>query len=246
MDNCRVVRLLGIVISIGLADSLNPTTIAPALYLASGRRARGRVLEFTLAVFGVYFIGGLVVALGPGRLLIGLMPHPHHRIAYTIETVAGVALLVGSALLWRHRRRLADRDPPEFDPHGRSSWVLGATITAIEFPTAFPYFAAIATIVGAQLSPAQSALLILVFNVCFILPLLAILATLTFAGDQAVPRLARGRSYLQDHWPVLLAVLGLLAGVFVTVLGATGFGSQHNDFGQFLHRVRHHLIHPLH
>ena len=38
-----MLRLIGLVISIGLADSLNPTTIAPALYLATGqgRRARG-------------------------------------------------------------------------------------------------------------------------------------------------------------------------------------------------------------
>ena len=53
-----------------MADSLNPTTIAPALYLASGEHARTRVLEFTLAVFGVYLIGGLIIALGPGGLLL--------------------------------------------------------------------------------------------------------------------------------------------------------------------------------
>ena len=53
-----MVRLVGIVISIGLADSLNPTTIAPALYLATGERARGRVAEFTAGVFAVYFLGG--------------------------------------------------------------------------------------------------------------------------------------------------------------------------------------------
>jgi cytochrome c biogenesis protein CcdA len=240
-----VLRLLGIVISIGLADSLNPTTIAPALYLASGERARGRVLEFTVAVFAVYLVGGLVIALGPGHLLIGLIPHPHHRAAYVIETIAGAMLLAGAALLWRHRGRLAEKSPPEFDPAGRSSWVLGVTITAIELPTAFPYFAAIASVVGADLDAASSALLILVFNVCFILPLLGILLTLTLAGDQAVPRLARGRTFLHDNWPIILSVVGLLVGAFVIVLGVTGFGSRHNDFGQFLHRVRHHLIHPL-
>jgi cytochrome c biogenesis protein CcdA len=240
-----VLRLLGIVISIGLADSLNPTTIAPALYLASGERARGRVLEFTAAVFTVYLIGGLAIALGPGHLLIGLIPHPHHRLAYVIETIAGVALLAGAALLWRHRTRLAEKDPPEFDPGGRSSWVLGATITAIELPTAFPYFAAIASVVGADVNAASSALLILVFNVCFVLPLLGIVVTLTVAGDHAVPRLARGRALLHDNWPVILATVGLLVGAFVMVLGITGFGSRHNDFGQFLHRVRHRMIHPL-
>ena len=41
-----MLRLIGVVVSIGLADSLNPTTIAPALYLASGEHARARVTEY--------------------------------------------------------------------------------------------------------------------------------------------------------------------------------------------------------
>ena len=56
-----MLRLIGIVISIGLADSLNPTTIGPALYVATGERARERVAEFTLAVFAVYFLGGAAI-----------------------------------------------------------------------------------------------------------------------------------------------------------------------------------------
>ena len=52
------------------------------------------------------------------------------------------------------------REPPEFDAEGRSSALLGATITAVELPTAFPYFAAIAAIVGSGLgagAPARPA-----------------------------------------------------------------------------------------
>ena len=56
-------RLVGLVVSIGLADSLNPSTIAPALYFASGERARARVFEFTAAVFLVFLAGGTVIAL---------------------------------------------------------------------------------------------------------------------------------------------------------------------------------------
>ena len=32
-----MLRLIGLAVSIGLADSMNPSTIAPALYLAIGR-----------------------------------------------------------------------------------------------------------------------------------------------------------------------------------------------------------------
>src|SRR5437764_4431205 len=123
VENAPMLRLIGIVVSIGLADSINPTTIGPALYLATGERARGRVAEFTFSVFAVYLLGGAAIAVGAGQLIRPLLPHPRHHIADVIEMAAGVALIVGAATLWRHRHRLAHRDPPDFDPHGHSSWV---------------------------------------------------------------------------------------------------------------------------
>jgi cytochrome c biogenesis protein CcdA len=160
--------------------------------------------------------------------------------------VAGTAILGVALFLWRHRARLADRDAPDFDPQGRSSWILGATITAIELPTAFPYFAAIAAVVGADVDAPKEILLLVVFNLCFVLPLIGILATLTFAGDRAQRLLCRGRDFLQAHWPRVLAVVGVAAGLFVIALGVTGLASSmHSDFGQLVRRIRHHLIHPL-
>jgi cytochrome c biogenesis protein CcdA len=232
-----MIRLIGIVISIGLADSLNPTTIGPALYLATGERARGRVAEFTLAVFAVYFLGGAAIVLGAGAVFRSALPHPHHHITSIIEIVVGVAMIVAAAVLWRYRHRLAHRDPPDFDPHGRSSWVLGASITAVELPTAFPYFAAIAAIVGADVDALGDVLLLLLFNVCFVLPLLGILATLTFAPESSDRMLSAGRRFLQSRWPQVLAGLALVAGLFVVALGVTGIGASHSQFLRRLHRT---------
>jgi cytochrome c biogenesis protein CcdA len=237
-------RLIGLVVSIGLADSLNPTTIGPALYMATGERALGRVVEFTLAVFVVYLAGGLAIALGPGQLLLALVPKPDAEDRHVIEIVAGVALLVAAALLWRSRERLSRRDPPDLNPTGKSSALLGATITAVELPTAFPYFAVIAAIVGSGLDPVRQIVLLLMFNVCFVLPLLGIIVTLWFAGENAERWLSAGRNFLQRHWPRVLAILLLMAGVFVTLLGVTGFAVKaHGRVGSFFRHV-HHLIHP--
>jgi cytochrome c biogenesis protein CcdA len=234
-----MLRLVGIVVSIGLADSLNPTTIAPALYLATGERARGRVAEFTFAVFAVYFVGGAAVAVGAGQLIRPLLPHPRHHIADIIEVAVGVAMIGVAALLWRHRQRLSHRDPPDFDPRGKSSWVLGASITAVELPTAFPYFAVIAAIVGSGLGPARDLVLLLLFNFCFVLPLLVIVGTLTFAPDQSDRLLSAGRNFLQRHWPALLAGLAFLAGLFVVLLGVTGIAASHSRFIRRLRRTLH-------
>src|ERR1700733_5192623 len=150
-----MLRLISIVISIGLADSLNPSTIAPALYLATGENARNRVAQFTAGVFAVYFLGGAAIAVGAGQVIRPLLPHPHHHITSIIEIAGGTAMIAAAAMIWRHRATLARRDPPDFDPQGKSSWVLGASITAVELPTAFPYFAAIAAIVGSGLGPGR-------------------------------------------------------------------------------------------
>jgi cytochrome c biogenesis protein CcdA len=235
-----MIRLIGICISIGLADSLNPTTIGPALFLASGPRPREHVIRFTVGVFLVYFVGGAVIALGPGQLLLSLVPRPDRDTRQILEVIAGAVMLAAGALLWRHRNSLSERTPTPSETQRKSSALLGATITAVELPTAFPYFAAIAAIVGSGMDLARQILLLLLFNVCFVAPLAAIVATLWFAGESAQAKLARARLFLQLHWPTLLAVLALIAGVFTIVLGATGIVSRsHGHIGRFVRRFRH-------
>src|ERR1700722_14715464 len=244
-----MLRLIGLVISIGIADSVNPTTIAPALYLATADEARSRVIQFTTAVFAVYLLGGMAIALGPGELVLALVPHPGRHLSYVLEIVAGVAMLTAAVFLWGYRDRLGRREddaaaPVKARAERRSSAVLGATITAVELPTAFPYFAAIAAIVGSGLDIARQVFLLVLFNVCFVLPLLAIIATLQFAGPNATRLLAEGRQKLDKNWPTVLAVLLCGAGLLIIALGITGLASaHHNDFGTFSRNVRQ-ILHP--
>ena len=83
----------------------------------------------------------------------------------------------------------------------------------------------------------------MLFNVCFVLPLVTILATLWWFGDTAALKLARGRLLLQRYWPVLLAVAAFLAGSFVIALGATGIAARvHGRLGRLFKHVNH-LLH---
>ena len=70
-----MLRLAGVAISVGVADSLNPSTVGPALYLATARNGVVRVMLFTIGVFAVDLAGGILLTAGPGRLLLGLVPH---------------------------------------------------------------------------------------------------------------------------------------------------------------------------
>jgi cytochrome c biogenesis protein CcdA len=234
-----MLRLLGLMISIGLADSINPSTIAPALYLASTDHPRRRVAEFTLAVFLVYLAGGSLIALGPGQLIRSLVPHPHRTPRSIAEIVAGCLLIIAAVIIWRRRERLIRRELPQAR-RGKSSALLGATITAVELPTAFPYFAAIAALVGSGLDAGQEFGLLVVFNVCFVLPLLGILATITVAHERSKHVLGIGRRFLERRWPHIMAGLIMLAGLLVVLVGATGLAAAGSGgVGRFFRHVRH-------
>src|ERR1700744_5028656 len=235
-----MLRLIGLMISIGFADSMNPSTIAPAMYLATGKRdPRRQVAQFTLAVFAVYLVGGLAIALGPGELVLDLAPHPRPGLKYLFEIIGGVVLLTIAAVLWAFRKLLAQRPLPEARTDSRSSPIPGATITAIELPTAFPYFAAIAAVVSSGYGIWHRVFLILVFNVTFVLPLLAILAVLQFAGPNAQQVLGTSRAWLQRNWPVALAAICVIAGAFCVFIGVTGRMSlDHSHTGAVARQIR--------
>jgi cytochrome c biogenesis protein CcdA len=240
-----MIHLLALVLSIGLADGINPGSIGPALYLASEHDPRGNVVRFAAGYFVVLLVGGLVLVLGPGRAILALVPNPTLTTRYILETIAGVAMLIGATVLWMRRGPLSRREDAEEDkPSPRPPFLLGATISAVELPTAFPYFAAIVAIAGSGLPVSEQITLVAIYNVCFILPLLAIVAVIATAGDRAVDVLKQAREFMHRHWPVLAAVFALLAGVLVTTLGVTGLELHaRGPAGAISRRVRHVLTH---
>ena len=120
-----MLRRIGVAISVGLADSLNPSTVGPALYIATGRQRVWRVTQFTIGVFSVTFVGGIVLTIGPGRLLLGLVPHPQGTVRHVIELVAGVVLLIVAVAILLGRRSLARRELPGRGGGGGSAFVTG-------------------------------------------------------------------------------------------------------------------------
>jgi cytochrome c biogenesis protein CcdA len=239
-------RVLGVVVSIALADSLNPSTSVTGLVLASGSHPRRSVLEFALGVFTVFLLGGLVLTLGPGHAILALVPRPTATTRYILETIAGVAMFIVSLALWRRRGSTDDGRRSAGANRSRSPFVLGAAIAAFELPTAFPYFAAIAAIVGTGLGVLKQIVLVGIYDACFVAPLLGIALAIAIGGEPAVAQLARVRRWLQGHWPVLLSRLALAAGIFVVTLGVTGLTLRApGDTGQFSRGLRHLLTHPL-
>jgi cytochrome c biogenesis protein CcdA len=215
-------HVLPTILLIAVADSANPSTIGPALYFAAGKSANRNLLAFIAAIFVVYLVGGLVIVLGPGQALLALIPRPSPHTRHLLELCLGVALLVLACVLWLARKRIAARGGPKPGRAGHSSFRVGAGIAAVELPTAFPYFAAIAAILASGKNVATQVGLLASYDVVFIAPLLAILGVRFLAGDRGQGFLQELRADLDARLAVLLPALVLIAAVVLIALGTVG------------------------
>jgi cytochrome c biogenesis protein CcdA len=149
-------------------------------------------------------------------------PRPGEHVRHLIELAAGGVTLVLAAVLWLARGRLSRHVTTLTGRVDRSSLLVGAGIMVLELPTALPYFAVIATIVGSDRPAATQTILLAVFNATFVAPLLALLAARTFAGEGMESRLERLRGTLERRLAALIPALVALVSVALLAIGGYG------------------------
>jgi len=205
-----------LVASVALADSINPSTVVPALYLAEAPRGRG-LTTYTFGVFVVYLAGGLVLVLGPGPALIAALHHAGPRFEHGAETLGGLLALAFAIALWRSRTTARGPARRRFESPA-SAFALGAGISAVELPTAFVYFGAVSAILNSNLGPGGAVALVVAYNALFVLPLVAIIVL----RARIRTRLSALMAWTWRSGPVLLA--GISGVVGVALLGAGTWG----------------------
>lgn len=211
-----------VVAALGVVDSINPVTILVALYLGSGPDPMRRLGGFIAGVFTVYLAGGLALAFGPGELLRGALAGVDIPGADAAALVAGTGLLFVAVALWTRRKRLAAVGLPDGLTRPGSVLALGAIVTALDLPTAFPYFGAIAVIVSAQVPAGAELLLLGIFNVLYVLPLGLLLVAHLALGARCHAQLARARTAVERVAGPLLAAGAAAAGAALVARGAGG------------------------
>lgn len=214
----------GLVVTIflfGLADSLNPATIAVAMVLATGRRPLPRGLAFALGTAITYFIGGLLLVLGPAGLLHALLHRRPTTAGHIGEVLVGAGAVAAAVWLWTRRPGVAEkRVPAELSPP--RAFLLAAGITVVDLPTALLYFAAIALIAQAKISAASEVVLLAIFNIGYAAPLVAVAVLAAALGPKAEPQLAWLRNFVARWGHRLLAGLTAGGGGYVLVKGVAG------------------------
>jgi cytochrome c biogenesis protein CcdA len=208
------------VVAIALPDCINPSLIAGELLVATGSHPRRRTALFTLAAWLTTFVFGLAFALGLGDLILSLVPKPGPIVKYSLVTAAGLLLMAAGGLIWIRRRHLAASDPGSARRRLSGAAVpMGAGIAGIELLSAFPYFAAIAMIVGSGVSAPERVALLVLYCVVYTLPLIGIAVAFAIMGDRAEERVRPIGEWLFSHWPAIMAPFTAAIGVGLFVFG---------------------------
>jgi cytochrome c biogenesis protein CcdA len=210
-----------VVVSIAVADSVNPSTVVPALWQAGAPRGRG-VATFTLGVFVVYLAGGIVLAFGPGPALINALHQIGGTLEHALEAAGGLLALAFAATLWRSRGRVRTEPQLRRCSTRGSAFMLGAGIMAVELPTAFMYFGAISAILSAHAVAILRLSLLFTYNALFVAPLVAILAVRLLAGERADRWLGVAERWLREAGQLALVTVAGAAGIALMVIGVGG------------------------
>ena len=210
------------VVAIAAPDSLNPSLIVAAVYLALGDHPVRKTLVFTITAFIVTLAGGLAIAVGLGDLILSLLPKLSHTAKWDVITAVGIIVMCGGAVVWWRRESLAESAPPpsrEQPSGGGSPILLGAGIAGVELFTAFPYFAAIAMVLGASVSGPEKLFLLVLYNLVYVLPLVGVVVVRGFMGEKGAELLVPVSNWIQLHWPAVVAPLAGAVGAGLTVYG---------------------------
>jgi cytochrome c biogenesis protein CcdA len=190
------VELLPAIVGLAVVDSINPSALlATIVLLLRGRSARPLVAVYLVAVLGTYFTIGLVLTLG-----LGLTPQAviESDATYLAQGVLGAGMLAYAVLAPNRRARPGTVERRRLPAVSRpvTVFALGIAVTFLELPTALPYLGAVGAITRADLAVADWLPLLVLYNLIFVLPPLALLAGHLALGERAEGTLGRLRDRL--------------------------------------------------
>lgn len=215
-----VIALVAFVVSVAALDSLNPSTVGPALLLATRPHGLRDVLAFTAAVFTVSTAGGLALTFGPAHALLPLLASSKQHTRDIVELAVGIAFVAAAPLLWRFRAAIWK--PRAGSRAKRNPALVGASIMAVELPTAVPYFGAILAIVAASRNALVEILLIVVFNIIFVVPLFGAALVAKKRGARGSRAAERANDLLYRFAPRAVPFAVAVIGTTLVLVGAIG------------------------
>jgi cytochrome c biogenesis protein CcdA len=212
-------NLLVSLVAIAALDSLNPTAVALQIYLLSTPKPIARSIAFIAGVFLAYWTAGLLVILGASKLMATVIgdagfsfPEPH---IYTIQFLIGLALSIAGFNLKTSASEDRGKRPKNLTLN--RTFLLGMTMTILEFPTALPYLAAIEQIAKAKLDLLTIMNILGLYNLIFVMPLIILVCIYVIFHQQSAILLPRINRAIAIWSPKILRALLIGLGILLIV-----------------------------
>jgi cytochrome c biogenesis protein CcdA len=203
--------LLG-VFGLALIDSINPSALGVTLYLLlSGRSARAKVLVYLSGVFLSYFVIGVLLMLG----LESIQAYLQSSAAYAVQGVIGALLLIYGVFAPSEPKKKTQTETRAQPQSLAGLFLLGITVTVLEFATALPYLGAIGLLTTADLAVTEWLPILLVYNIIFVLPPLGLLLAYSVFGERLEKRFATWQEKLRKEARVTWLWIAAIVGFFL-------------------------------
>jgi cytochrome c biogenesis protein CcdA len=209
---------------VALLDSVNPSALVVTLLLLARPKGARAVLPYVLGIFVTYFAMGLALVSGFDLASDALKRALEHPIARAAELLIGLTLLV---VTWRTPKEspVAERQRTLGRKSLAGLFLLGATVTAAELPTALPYLAATGLMGTSDLGRLDVLVQLTVYCTVFVSPPLLLAAVQVVLGERAGPRYERLRKWLHRTARETLLWLFAILGFILAVHGAVELGN---------------------
>ena len=169
------VGLLVTLFALALLDSLNPVTIAGAVFLLLTPRPVPRTVSFVAGASLAYFAGGVLLYLGLGAVFERVLDYLSGPWVHALLVLVG-AVMVGFGV-WMQRSTPREETRRTFkNLHPAATFLIGASVTGSDLPTAFPLIVAVERVTQSGLGAVGALAALALYVLVYALPLLLLLA----------------------------------------------------------------------
>jgi cytochrome c biogenesis protein CcdA len=211
------------IIGIALLDSLNPSLFIAQLVLLVTARPTTRVITYIAGVLVVMLVGGVVILMGARQIVTDAIGSISPTTGSSLLLVVGIIMLfVG----WRMKWDAPANATPGKQLHSLNplaTFGFGMVVMINEITTALPYFVALERIAAARLDLATTAVLLILYNIVFALPLFGFLIAYLYARERFITQVDAINRWIATWVPRMVKIIFIGGGTVLVLHGALFF-----------------------
>jgi cytochrome c biogenesis protein CcdA len=208
------------IIGLGIADALNPFSIAAMAFLLTTDKPFERGATFIIGTLLVYFPGGIALMQGWTAVLKSILPSLPAWVlpaAYIISAIVCFGFAFYFFMQGRSKDGKLKTTPSNLSLMATLIFAIASTLS--DLPTALPYFAAVNAISAASSGLVHELLFLTLYNLIYISPLIVMLMIRAWAGAKAQASLEIVRRAVDWSFVHLLPPISALLGAYLFAKG---------------------------